>query len=80
MKLKVGILLLCITLCLTGCGTTNFSSERIALQNRTSSVTDDTRLVAPQGYFVNTYEWVEVDEHTKQLVITLTDNKKFGEK
>ena len=64
----------------TGCITMDRKSEMIVLQGK-STWSDDNKIIeSPEGYFVNTYEWIEIDENTKQLVITLSNNKEYGEK
>lgn len=76
-KGTIFILICCFIL--SGCGIPH-CSERIELQGRKSSTFDNSLLIAPNGYFLNTYEWKDVDQHTKQLTLTLTDNKRLGEK
>lgn len=80
-KLKIifAATLLSVFILMTGCTSKN-SSETIVLQNRTSWSSDNQYIYAPDGYFVNYYEWIDVDENTKQLVIILSNNKEYGEK
>ena len=78
MKKLIFVLLCCFTL--SGCGNNTFCSERIVLNGRRIINEDNIILIAPDGYFLNMYEWNDVDGHTKQLIITLTDNKRLGEK
>ena len=77
--MKKGIIILSCCFVLSGCGIPH-CSERIVLQGRDRSTLDNNLIVSPDGYFLNSYEWNEVDDHTKQLVLTLTDNKRLGEK
>lgn len=80
MKRKMIVPMLLLTLLVGGCGVTDNKSETIKLHGKTVWTTDDLCIYAPQNYFINGYEWVEVDDHTKQLIITMTDNKQYGEK
>lgn len=80
MKRKMIVPLLSLTLLICGCGVMDNESETIELHRKTAWTTDDLYIYAPQNYFANSYEWVEVDEHTIQLIITMTDNKPYGEK
>ena len=61
---------------LIGCTQLNNKSEIIILQGKSQYKT----IESPEGYFANTYEWIEIDENTKQLIITLNNNKEYGEK
>lgn len=79
MKNKIIILALFLCVILSGCSM-NYESESIEFRGRTDWTFDNSYVYAPKGYFVNGYEWLDVDEHTKQLVITFSDNKAFGER
>ena len=78
MKIKLIIVAL-VALMLTGCGFFENNSETIVLYGKTDWVMDNEFITAPDGYFTNCYELKKIDEHTMQLVITLTDNKCYGE-
>ena len=80
MKRKMIVLLLSLTLLIGGCGVMDNESETIDLHGKTAWAADNSYIYAPQNYFMNGYKWVEVDEHTIQLIITMTDNKQYGEK
>lgn len=58
-----------ILLMLTGCG---YDAEKVVCRGKTDSTYDDTCIIAPDGYFLNGYEWVDVDGNTKHLIITMT--------
>lgn len=79
MKEKMIVPLLLLILLIGGCGIMDNKSETINLHGKTAWRADDLYVYTPQNYFVNGYEWVEVDDHTKQLVITMTDNKQYGD-
>ena len=72
---KMIVPILSLALLIGGCGVIENKSETIKLHGKTTWNTDDSYIYAPQNYFVNGYEWVEVDDHTKQLIITMIDNK-----
>ena len=74
---KIILLTLCLTLLLTGCKN---KSETVELWGKSDWIFDNINISAPQGYFTNGYEWVEIDDHTMQLIITMTDNKAYGER
>ena len=78
MKIKLIIVAL-VALMLSGCNVTQNDSETFDIQGKTDWIMDNTVISAPTGYFLNGYEWVKVDDHTLQLVFTLTDNKDYGE-
>ena len=80
MKRKMIALLLSLTLLISGCGVMDNESETIDLHGKTAWTNDNSYIYAPQNYFTNGYKWGEVDEHTIQLIITMTDNKQYGEK
>lgn len=80
MKIKMIVPILSLTLLIGGCGVMDNESETINLHGKTAWTTDNLYIDAPQNYFTNGYEWIEVDEHTIQLIITMTDNKQYGEK
>lgn len=63
------VLALLLLLILTGCG---YEAEKIECRGKTDSSYDNTVITAPDGYFMNGYEWVDVDDNTKQLIITMT--------
>lgn len=67
-KIKCVIALFLVVL-LSGCG---HESEHIEFYGKSDFVFDDTHIQAPSGYFMNGYYWVDADENTKELVITLT--------
>lgn len=69
-----------ICLILSGCNNMKHESTRFEMYGKTKWSTDNSFIDAPKGYFVNSYELVEIDNHTKQLIFTLTDNKEYGEK
>ena len=76
MKKVKFIAILCFVLVLCGCVN---KQETIELYGRESTVLDNTTIKAPVGFFVNRYKWVNIDDNTKQLVITLTNDKALGE-
>jgi hypothetical protein len=78
MKIKLIIVAL-VALMLTGCGFFENNSETIVFYGKTDWVMDNEFITAPDGYFINFYELKKIDEHTLQLVLTLTDNKGYGE-
>ena len=65
---------------LSGCGVMKNESEFFDVHGKTSWTMDNIGIRAPKGYFINGYEWVDVDENTLRLIITLTDDKEYGEK
>lgn len=69
-----------ICLMLSGCNVMENESETFDLHGKTAWTMDNSFIHAPKGYFINAYEWVEIDDHTKQLIFTLTNNKEYGEK
>lgn len=79
MKRKLIIIPL-ICLMLSGCNMMKNDSETFNLHGKTAWTMDNFYVHAPKGYFINAYEWVEIDDHTMQLIFTLTDNKEYGEK
>lgn len=79
MKRAIAIIIASIALLLFGCTTMKTDSEIIVLKGKTQLIIDDTNITAPTGYFLNGYEFVKADDHTMQLVLTLTDNKGYGE-
>ena len=78
MKIKLIIVAL-VALMLTGCGFFENNSGTIVFYGKTDWVMDNESIIAPDGYFINFYELKKIDEHTMQLVLTLTDNKGYGE-
>lgn len=80
MKHKIYLLiLLLLALMLSGCNVMQNKSESFDVRGKTAWTMDNVIISAPTGYFMNWYEWVKVDDHTMQLVFTLTDNKDYGE-
>ena len=63
------IALAIMLLLLTGC---DYEHETVECRGRTESKLDNTTIIAPDGYFMNGYAWVDVDDNTKQLIITMT--------
>lgn len=76
MKKVKFIVVLCFVFLLCGCAN---KQETIELYGRGSTAFDNSTIEAPVGFFANGYKWVNVDDNTKQLVITFTNDKAFGE-
>lgn len=74
---KIILLTLSSILLLSGC---KHKSETVKLWSKSEWIFDNITISAPQGYFTNSYEWVKIDDHTMQLIITMTDNKAYGER
>ena len=79
MKKSIAIIIASVALLLYGCTTMQKESETIVAHGKIQFSTDNTTITAPTGYFLNGYEFVKVDDHTMQLVLTLTDSKGVGE-
>lgn len=62
------VLVLQIVLFCSGCV---FQSEEVSCSGKNITIYDDTNIIAPDGYFMEGYQWVYVDDHTKQLIITM---------